>query len=811
MSTQNELALTARTGEQIPRSYQPEKELTIKDLLHLLRRRRAVIASTMLFCFVAAVLVCIFSTRRYLATAELQVQKESSSGLGIQNPGEEQTYSDALEDNIALQTQAGILQSDTLALQVIKELDLEHTQDFQPVFNPIGWVMSKISPDGPPDPKQASLEDSPRRRMNVLNVFAKNLRVKPVAGTRLIDVSYLNPDPRIAAEVVNHLSRGLADYNFQTKHDATSQTAQWLAGELSDLRKQSEALQAKVALAQRESGVVTLGGVDAMGREQLYSTVLDKLQQATAAYTKAESDRIEKGAIYQVAKSGDAEAISGLSSNPMFAGSSNMDSALSLIQGLRMEKATLKGQLAEAEAKFGSAYPKLTEMQKHADSIDEAIHTEVQRVAERSKNDYDVARQVEENTRNVYADQKHQADALNDKTIGYTILRQEADESRTLYESLFKQLKQAGILAGFRSNNISIVDPARVPAKPAKPRVLIYLAASLCAGLFMGCFGAFLRDGLDNKIHDLPALEAQLGQMPIGILPFHKETRYIKSTAKPTREPKRERSGTILVLTDPKVLPPSPQVIDAKLPSINPGAGQFPALTDPRSQYTEAVRALRTSLLLSGQGAPPKVVLITSSVAGEGKSMLSLNLAALFAQQGKKALLIDADLRRPSLHRKLNVDAKEGLSSLLADHRGEAETLAAPIETSDVPGLWLLPAGPPPPFPAELLGSPQMRQNIQLWRKHFDFIVIDGCPVLPVTDSVVLSTIADFTVLVARYKLTNRNSLERSYQLLNSQSSGRNTGIVLNAVTRTASSYYQYYGYKNSGYYTKDEVAHANA
>jgi capsular exopolysaccharide synthesis family protein len=600
---------------------------------------------------------------------------------------------------------------------------------------------------------------------------------------------------------VNHLTRGLADYNFQTKHDATSQTAQWLAGELGDLRKQSEDLQTKVALAQRESGVVTLGGVDALGREQLYSTVLDKLQQATAAYTKAESDRIEKGAVYEVAKTGDAEAISSLTSNPMFAGSSNMDSALSLIQGLRMEKATLKAQLAEAQAKFGPAYPKLAEMQKHADSIDEAIHTEVQRVTERAKNDYDVAQQIEENTRKIYSDQKRQADALNDKTIGYTILRQEADESRTLYESLFKQLKQAGILAGFRSNNISIVDPARVPAKPARPKVLLYLAASLFGGLFMGCFGAFLRDGLDNKIHDLPALEGQLGQMPIGILPFHKETRYLKGSGKT----KRNRSGTVLVLTDQHTLPRSSEVIDAKLPSINPAAGQFPALTDPRSQYTEAVRALRTSLLLSRGGAPPKVILITSSVAGEGKSMLSLNLAALFAQQGKKALLIDADLRRPTLHRKLNVNAKEGLSSLLADHRGEAEILAAPIETSDVPGLWLLSAGPPPPFPAELLGSPQMRDSLQLWRKHFDFIVIDGCPVLPVTDSVVLSTIADFTVLVARYKLTNRNSLERSYQLLNSQDTDKNTGIVLNAVTRTANSYYQYYGYRNSGYYAKEE------
>ncbi len=791
-----------------------EKELTIRDLLKTLRRQWGLLVSIVAVCFTLALLLCIFSTRRYSATAELQVQKESNAPLGLEGANGEEggTYSDALQDNITLQTQASILLSDSLALKVIRDLNLAHTEDFQPTFNPIGWALGLLSPAGPSDaqlgpPAETDLGMSPRQRMFVVSVFHKNLKVKPVTGTRLIDISFLSSSPRLAAEIVNHLAQGLSDYNFETRHDATARTARYLTGQLADLRKQSEDLQAQFARAQRESGVLSLGGVDAQGREQVYSAVLDKLQQATGAYTQAQSNRIAKDAVYQAAKTGDPEAISSLSGGAMFSGSG--DSGLALIQSLRMQQATMQGQIAEASAKFGPAFPKLSEMHQHLDALNSSIKTEVARVADRAKNDSEVAQNVEGNTRKVYLDLKNQADALNDKTIAFAILRQEADQSRTLYDTLFKQLKQAGVLADFKVSNISIVDPARVPARPAKPNVLLYLAASLAGGAFLGCCGAFFRDTFDNKIRSLPELEAQLGELPLGVLPYHDQPRRF-------REPVRAR----LLNGKSETIPMSFHSADTEMraslaqTSVAPSVGEtlnIAAIKDPRSAYVESLRALRTSVLLSKGGAPPQVILVTSSVAGEGKSMLSANFATLLAQQGKKVLLVDGDLRRPTLHRTLNIPNTDGLSSFLAGHSDVKDPADVGLSTLEQPELTILTAGPIPPYPAELLGSEQMQRALEAWRKHFDFILIDGSPVLPVTDSVILSGMMDFTLLVARYELTERQSLDRSWRLLQGQTDRSKLGIVLNAVRRDSGAYYQYYGYKNSAYYGSEDHAQKTA
>ena len=223
------------------------QELTIPGLLAVLRRRRSSIIFTTLFFVSIAALLCIFMTRKYKATGEIQVAKQSSDELGLDRmKSDGESRADALEENIVLQTQAEILQSDTLALKVIRNLDLEDTWDFQPRFSPVGWVLGLVSPKGPKDPVHASLEDAPVRRTRVLKVFAGHLKVKPVPGTQLIEISYVSSSPRIAAAVINQMMKGLLDYTFQTRYNATTEASQWLAGQMDDLKKQAEVLQAKV-------------------------------------------------------------------------------------------------------------------------------------------------------------------------------------------------------------------------------------------------------------------------------------------------------------------------------------------------------------------------------------------------------------------------------------------------------------------------------------------------------------------------------------------------------------------------------------
>ena len=736
----------------------PEKELTLRDLLSIYRRRSRIIYGTLLIFIVLGALYCIVSTRRYEAKGTIQVQKQGSDAMGLESmmSGAADSASDALGANINLQTQANILQSDTLALRTIEDLHLEETQDFKQHWNPIGMVLGWFTPDGVIDPSNADLEHAPRRMRRVLRIFAKNLKVKPVGGTRLIEVTYLNPDPNVAASVVNKLTQSLIDYSFRTRYDATQQASQWLSGQMGDLRQESENLQAKVVGMQKETGVYSLGMTDGQGREQAYSGVLDQLQQTTAALNAAKQNKILKGAVAHAAETGDAEMLSGLAGNQIVGQSQAVANSLSLIQNLRQQEASQQANLQEMQAKFGSSYPKLAEIRGSLAGIDRSLREEIARVKGRAESDFRIAQQTEGETQRQYDLAKQQADKLNDKAVQYAIVRQDAEESRGLYEDLTKRLRAAGVLEGLKPSDITVVDPGRAPAKPSKPDVPLYLAIAAAGGFFLGCCGALLVDTLDNKINSIEDVEQLTGKSILGALPFVKD---------------------------------------------DEGKGEVISIASPQSPYAESVRAIRSALLLWQSSEPPKVILVTSSLEGEGKSSFSTNLAAMLAQQGHRVLLVDADLRRGRLYKRFALKSRPGLSELLA---GLGKNMVIP-SVEEIPGLSVLLAGTVPPNPSELLGSKSMGVCIELWRQEYDFVILDGAPLLPVTDSVSLHALADASILLVRSGLAEKPQVRRSYQML-TQRDDHLVGLVLNGLRANSDSYYGYYGYKKYGYNYKEKA-----
>jgi polysaccharide biosynthesis transport protein len=714
-----------------------ERELTLRDLLQIFRRRHRIVYVTAAAILALGALYCLVSTRRYQATGTIQVQTEIASGLDVDNlTGSGANPPDALNADINLQTQAAILQSNELALRAIRQLGLEGTRDFK---------SSSRQPEGP-------LEKSPERMARALQIFHKNLSVKPVGGTRLIEIGYLSSDPALASAVVNQMVQELIDYSFETRYKATEVASESLSKQLAELRVRSENLQAQVAQMQRASGIYSIGTTDAQGRQQAYSAVLDQFQRAATTLSDASQNRILKEAIYQAAKSGDAEMLSSLAGNSLGgAASSGITNSLGTIQTLRSQQAMLQGQLDQMKIKFGSGYPRIAETQANINGLQRSIQQEISRIGQRARNDYLVADQTWKDAQRNYGQQKTQADALNDKAIRYMITRQEADDSRSLYEDLTKRLKEAGILQGLKSNTIMVVDQALTPTAPKKPNVPLYLAGALAFGLFMGGAGALLTDVVDNTIQDASAIE-QLGLPLIGVLP----------------------------------------VLD------NASRGLEIRAT-PKSRYSESVRNLRSVLTRLKTLAPPRVILITSAGPGEGKTTLSLNLAASFVQQGKTVLLLEADMRRPAIRACIDLPGKSGLSLLLAGEPQENAIVVHP----QMPGLYLLPEGAMPTFPSELLESDRMRELLETFREQFDVVVIDAPPVLPVADARVLSELADVTIQVARLGVTSKTALRRAHALLSSYAQ-RPVGVVLNGVAQGSGAYHDYYGHRDFDRWGKD-------
>lgn len=751
---------------------QPSSDLTVGAIFAVFRQRRRIIATTTGTLFFLVAIYCLTVTPHYRSTAVIEVQPSSADLLGLESlmASQPSGMGDALNASLDLQTEVEILQSDTLALKVIKDLNLETTKDFQPHWSPIGAALGIFSPKGVTDPSTASLEDAPGRRAYVTKVFSSHLKVKTVAGTRLIEINYTDAAPKIAAAVVNDLTRALVDYGFNTRNAATNQTTEWLGTQMSDLKSQAHDLQARVVALQRNAGVYSLGE-DSQGRDQLYSSTLDQLQQATNALTAATSNRIMKGALYETIRNGDPDMISGLAgAGPL--NSNSTQSSFTLLQNLRTQQAAAAAQLAQDTSKFGPAYPKLTDERSNLDSLDRSIDAEVHRIGERAKNDYEAARDAEANLQNVYNQRKEEAEKSNDRAIEYAIAKQEADNSRGLYEDLSKRLREAGVIEGLRSSNISVVSPAKVSSKPSSPNPPIYLAAATLFGLFFGACAALYSDMTDETIRSFDFFENYLGLRLEAVLPsvassnekwFHRIALYGGFG---------DVSGT--------------------------AATPVSVLQQPATAFAEALRMLRTYIVASHSAPSPRVILVTSAAPREGKTIIASNLAILLAQAGRRVLFVDSDLRHGRQIRFPDPSSGTvpGLSKLLLDpHQTMQQN-----EVSKCANLQMVPTGPPTESPAELLTSDRWRELIGQWRESFDYVVMDSPSVLDVTDALILSEYADTTLLVSRYGLTIKNAIARAAHMLASSSETK-LMVILNDVDRSSVSYSDYFGYAGSNYY----------
>jgi uncharacterized protein involved in exopolysaccharide biosynthesis/Mrp family chromosome partitioning ATPase len=735
-------------------------DLTIEEVKNIFRRYRRLIGSCVVFFLLVATAYCIIAKRRYASVGQLELAKTELSALdslgNATNGPSAASTSDAVDFALTQPTQVSILESETLALQVMRELDLEATDDYFKKKEGSGglamprWLSFLAEPL---EPLSVPLADAPNRRAKALKIFRKRLVVKPVTGSRLISVTYYSPDPKLAAAVVNQLMSDYSDFEFQARLSNTNRAELWIATQLQELKQKTEALQNNAIRLQRETGL--------FGQDESHNIVTARLDALNVEATAAETNRILKEAIYDEVKAGDPELITGLNGNSLNGSTALNQNSLTLLASLRLQEETLRPEVADYASRYLPNHPKLIQLRAQLADVEKAINQETARIRDRAKSDYDIARATEVESKRKLEAQKAEALQLNDKNTAYVLAKQEADNSAALYSGLLAKLKQTNILEGLKASSVVIVDPGRVPSSydAAKPNLPLIYAIAFGAGLIVGIlcslwlYQRMLRFQSISEVNRDPYMYVA-GCLPEAVA----EHRNLWRTAK--------------------------KFIGLPVKPISGGGGQD--FLDRNPLYVAGMLALRTSILLPEVGAVPQVIMTASTVPPEGESTVGRNLASALSNTGANTLYVDADLGLGSFDADGSHIAKLS-TQLAADGGSVGESTTASNGFSRRVSSNL--------SASDLLGSDRMRQLIQKWRGEFDYVVIHVDSPLPATEAAIMARFADLLLLIVQPGITTAQAFKSvRKRLAEALPIGSRMGVVFDGVPEQAIEFTDYFG-----------------
>jgi len=584
-----------------------------------------------------------------------------------------------------------------------------------------------------------------QKRPPELGAFLGSLTVKRVPNSRLMDISFEATSPELAAQVVNAHIRNFIDQNRRSHYDATTAATTWLTDQLDELKIKVKNSEDARLDYERKNQIWEI--------DDKQNLTTQRLSEISRQLIEAQGERMRKQSLFEFAKAGDADLVPQI-----------RDSAT--VQDLLHKRGDLNAQYTEAINQYGPNFPKVLRLQSQLKEIDQSLDREKRAVVVRLGSEYHEAQQREALLVRTLDQQKAEANLMSGRMVQYNILKRDAEADKALYDGLLTKLKEAGISAALQSSNIRVVDPAMIPSFPSRPAKARNVALAFLVGLVGGIGLAILREYMDNTVKTPDDIET-LARLPsLAVVPEFEDS---------NGNGRRRKT------------------LSEALGNGHSRQVELVAQHLPKSQMSEAFRALRTALLLSQAGHPPQVILVTSALPREGKTTAAANLAVTLAQLGDRTLLIDADLRKPGIGRLLNMNGGKhaGLSSYLA---GVSSLDLVTVQHPSIANLSAIPTGPLPPNPADLLSSHRLADAITQLRAKFKFIVIDTPPVMAATDAVILSVKADGVVLVVRSGETPKEAFTRTRDLLVSVKC-RLLGVVLNAVNSSAPDYYYSYRY----------------
>ncbi len=709
----------------------PEGESDLLTVVRVFRRRWRTAVRFAAIVMVATVLMTFLTTPLYAPDVRIEIGPPGSEAFSINHDEL------AASDNDYVETQELNLLSESLAIATIRELHLDQKPEFSAArhLSPLGWLKLRRRNETPsqnPDELRLTPQES-----RALEVFKQKLEVRRLGNSRIVGASFASHDPHLAAQVTNTLALNFVNQYYRSRHDAIMQSYQWIEHQLDDIRQKMELSNQALVSFQRSSGITDL--------DEQQNTFTQRVAELNRQLTQAEMDRVQYESFLSKVGIGEEDALPQVEDNQV-------------ILALKQKLAQAQADLSQGLAIYGPNHIKAKQLQNQANELSASLLSEKQKVVEALKTNALAAKSRQQMV-------GERLDAMRkdlNKLAASSVLKKEAATNSDVYNRLYTSVKEASIAAASKSSNIQIVSKARVLENPTSPNTLLNLAVGMFVGIFGGVVLAFIREGMDRTIHTPEEVKRFTGQSPMSIVPF------IDSI-----EPKR------FGLSKPVRALPAP---NRNLVFV---------LASPWSPQAEAVRSLKSSILLAKAKQSSLVILIVSSTAGEGKTMLSVNLASVLAQQGETCLL-DADIRRPRAASTLGLSMDSGLKDVLE----QAVTLErALIKVPHVPGLSLLPPRASVDKVVEITNSPAMEVIIASLRQKFRFIVVDCPPIISYPEGRVLSRLADSVILVGRCGTTTREALTRSVEIL-ADVRAPVLGVVLNGADLNAPEY-SYYKYSN--------------
>lgn len=723
--------------EMVP---QYEDEIDLRDLLDTLIRRKWTVVIVLLVCFFSAALYTFSMTPQFKARGSIKVSAQSGN----------LTKFDSLEGNALKtmefqQTQVKMLQSEQLASRIIDNLELAHNKVFNPQLEGkageaqaaslFKTLKNFIRTDASINSNGLLSEEAQQQVLqnNMLTIFKDQFSVSPVKNSELIELSFTSPDPELSAAITNAAMNEFFNMHMDGSLKASRDASKFLDKQIRMAQINLEKSEVDLQGFARKIGVVSL--------DPKTNMTLKQMEELNDALAKARSNRITKEARYQQNKGG-------VTSGELTQIMDNL-----LIQNLKNQHATLQAEYENLATTFKSDYPKMRQLKARMDDVEKRIALEKQAIYDAIKNDYDTALQTEKFLDVRTEEQKQRALDLEKQATQYKIYEREVETNKSIYQSLLQRSKEIEATVGATVTNIQIIDTARPPLYPFKPRVALNLLLGIVLGLMGGVGAAFVFEYFDNTIKNPDELADRFHIPVLGLIPFDKEAT-------------NDRKSMALKF-----------------------------FNEPRSPVAEAFRTTMTSVRLSVADNPPKTLLVTSILPGAGKSSLSVNAGLSYLSEDERCLLIDVDLRKPSLHKIFrNGDKGKGLSSVLT---GMAK-LNDVIESTEFAGLDLISSGPLPPNPAELLSSKRMRQLLEVVAHKYDRIILDGPPYQGFAEILVLANMVDGVILISAEGDTPREGIKHFRNAI-TNIGGRILGAIINKSGRKkgygAYGSYKYYAY----------------